>query len=101
VLHAPVVDQLFANLLLAVPVEEQVCQQQQQHRSVENGCQSRDIDFTKRRTLCPRSSDPGAYKIAANHVTSVSLQIKLSCCNSSANEQENCCKTCGIDFTAS
>jgi hypothetical protein len=48
VLHAPVVDQLFANLLLAVPVEEQVGQQQQQHRSVENGCQSRDIDFTKK-----------------------------------------------------
>jgi hypothetical protein len=47
VLHAPVVDQLFANLLLAVPVEEQVGQQQQQHRSVENGWQSRDIDFTK------------------------------------------------------
>ncbi len=45
VLHAPVVDQLFANLLLAVPVEEKVGQQQQQHRSVENGCQSRDIDF--------------------------------------------------------
>ncbi len=41
VLHAPVVDELFANLLLAVPVEEQVGQQQQRHRGVENGCQKR------------------------------------------------------------
>ena len=37
VLHAPVVDQLLANLLLTVPVEEQVGHQQQRHRRVENG----------------------------------------------------------------
>jgi hypothetical protein len=40
VLHAPVVDQLFANLLLAIPVEEQVGQQQQRHWCIENGCQT-------------------------------------------------------------
>jgi hypothetical protein len=40
VLHAPVVDQLLPYLLLTVPVEEQVSQQQQRHWCVENGCQT-------------------------------------------------------------